>query len=470
MKRYERLTEEITASIRSGLLQAGDRLPSVRQTSASRGVSPSTVFKAYYLLEARGLIRERDRSGYYVLRAPHATLPEPDGLSSASAGRHPVDVSDNVLQVLNATLRRDMLPFGSAFPSPSLLPYGRLAKFMAATVQRLDPWGSIDDLSPGDAALRRAIALRYLADGLSVPVDDIIITNGALDALNLSLAAVTQPGDAVIVESPTFYAALQSLERNHLHAIEVATHPREGIDLQALEAAILRHRPRACWLMTTFQNPLGSLMPDDKKEALVRLLAQHDVALIEDDVYGELYFGENRPRPAKAFDRDGIVMHCSSFSKTLAPGYRVGWVAAGRYTRQIMRNKLTTSLATAAPTQAAIAAYLEKGGFDRHLRQFRQALAQQQGELLQAIARYFPKGTRATRPAGGYFVWVELPPHIDTLKLHRAALGHGISIAPGPLFSASGAFGNFLRLNGGHPWNPEMEQGMATLGKLLAGG
>ena len=243
-------------------MQAGDRLPSVRQTSASRGVSPSTVFKAYYLLEARGLIRARDRSGYYVLHAPHAALPEPDGLSSASAGRHPVDVSDNVLQVLNATLRRDMLPFGSAFPSPSLLPYGRLAKFMASAVQQLDPWSSIDDLSPGDAALRRAIALRYLADGLTVPVDDIIITNGALDALNLSLAAVTQPGDAVIVESPTFYAALQSLERNQLHAIEVATHPREGIDLQALERAIVQHKPRACWLMTTFQNPLGSLMPE----------------------------------------------------------------------------------------------------------------------------------------------------------------------------------------------------------------
>ena len=470
MKRYERLTEEITASILSGLLQVGDRLPSVRQTSASRGVSPSTVFKAYYLLEARGLIRARDRSGYYVQRAPRAALPELDGMSSASTGRHPVDVSDNVLRVLNATLRRDMLPFGSAFPSPSLLPYSRLARFMAATVQKLDPWGSIDDLSPGDAALRRAIALRYLADGLTVPVDEIVVTNGALDALNLSLAAVTRPGDAVIVESPTFYAALQSLERNGLHAIEVATHPRVGIDLEALEDAILRHRPRACWLMTTFQNPLGSLMPEEKKEALVQLLTRHDVALIEDDVYGQLYFGETRPRPAKAFDTEGIVMHCSSFSKTLAPGYRVGWVAGGRHTRQIMRNKLTTSLATAAPTQAAIAAYLEKGGFDRHLRHFRQALALQQGELLQAVARYFPKGTRATRPAGGYFVWVELPAHIDTMKVHRAALDHGISIAPGPLFSASGAFGNFLRLNHGHPWNDGMEQGMATLGKLLAGG
>lgn len=469
MKRYEKLTEEITGSILSGLLQAGDRLPSVRQTSASRGVSPSTVFKAYYLLEARGLIRARDRSGYYVLRAPQATLPELEAVSSADAGRHPVDVSDKVLQVLNATLRRDMLPFGSAFPNPSLLPYGRLAKFMASTVQQLDPWGSIDDLSPGDAALRRAIALRYLADGLTVPVDDIIITNGALDALNLCLSAVTRPGDAVIVESPTFYAALQSLERNQLHAIEVATHPREGIDLDALAQAIVRHKPRACWLMTTFQNPLGSLMPDAKKEALVKLLTRHGVALIEDDVYGELYFGDKRPRPAKAFDREGIVMHCSSFSKTLAPGYRVGWVAGGRYTRRIMRNKLTTSLATAAPTQAAIAAYLEKGGFDRHLRQFRQQLALQQGEMLQAVARHFPKGTRATRPQGGYFIWVELPERIDTLQLHRAALGHGISIAPGPLFSATGGFGNFLRLNYGHPWNGGLEQGMATLGKLMGG-
>ena len=280
----------------------------------------------------------------------------------------------------------------------------------------------------------RAIALRYLADGLTVPVDDIIITNGALDALNLSSAA--RPGDAVIVESPTFYAALQSLERNQLHAIEVATHPREGIDLDALAQAIVRHKPRACWLMTTFQNPLGSLMPDAKKEALVKL-RRHGVALIEDDVYGELYFGDKRPRPAKAFDREGIVMHCSSFSKTLAPGYRVGWVAGGAHAPHHAQQAHHQPGHRRAH-QAAIAAYLEKGGFDRHLRQFRQQLALQQGEMLQAVARHFPKGTRATRPQGGYFIWVELPERIDTLQLHRAALGHGISIAPGPLFSATG--------------------------------
>jgi DNA-binding transcriptional MocR family regulator len=470
MTRYAALASDIEASIRAGVLRPGDRLPSVRHTCESRGVSASTVFQAYYLLEARGLVRARERSGYYVSEGAARRPPEPTGASQPGDASIAVDVSALVFEVLQAGTARGVVPFGSAFPSPLLFPLARLGQAMAASAQALDPWSTVDDLSPGNPALRRQIALRYLADGMQVHTDEIVVTNGALEALNLCLAAIARPGDAVVIESPTFYAALQTLERMGLQAIEVPTHPGEGIDLAALEHAIARHGPKACWLMTTFQNPLGSLMPDDKKEALVRLLASHDVALIEDDVYGELYFGEQRPRPAKAYDRDGIVMHCSSFSKTLAPGYRVGWVAAGRYTRRIMRNKLTTSLATAAPTQAAIAAYLEKGGFDRHLRQFRQALAQQQGELLQAIARYFPKGTRATRPLGGYFVWVELPAHIDTLKVHRAALGHGISIAPGPLFSASGAFGNFLRLNGGHPWNPEMEQGMATLGKLLAGG
>jgi DNA-binding transcriptional MocR family regulator len=467
MKRYEILVEEITASILAGVLRVGDRLSSVRRLSTSRDVSPSTVFKAYYLLEARGLIRARDRSGYYVVGQPRALPPELELPSRVDERKVEVDVSDRVFQVLSASSRRDVIPFGSAFPSPLLYPYSRLAQVTAATVQRLDPWSSVDDLSPGNANLRRAIALRYLVDGLQVHTDDIVITNGALEALNLCLNAVAKPGDAVIVESPSFYAALQSLQRNGLHAIEVATHPREGIDLAALERALQRHKPSACWLMTNFQNPLGSLMPEAKKKDLVALLTRHDVPLIEDDVYGELYFGARKPMPAKAFDRAGIVMHCSSFSKSLAPGYRVGWVAGGRYTSAIARDKLTTTLASPAPTQAALAAYLEKGGYDRHLRHLRQALEMQQGEVMQAISRYFPAGTRTTRPVGGYFMWVELPGHIDTLELHRLALSHGISIAPGPIFSSHGHFRNCLRLNFGHLWDARMNAGLATLGKLM---
>jgi len=468
MKRYEILAQDIRQSVASGVLRVGDRLPSVRDASATHGVSPSTVFKAYYLLEAQGVLRARERSGYYVAGGLDALPLEIAAPADEEAASSDVDVSATVLQVLGATLKQDGVSFGSAFLSPSAYPHGRLAKAMSSAVLRLDPTQSIEDT--GNVELRRAIALRYMADGLQVHPDDIVITNGALEALNLCLSALTTVGDAVIVESPTFYAALQSLERNGLRAVEVATHPREGIDLVALERALIQHTPRACWLMTNFQNPLGSSMSDSKKQALVALLARYQVPLIEDDVYGELYFGKSRPKPAKAFDLTGMVLHCSSFSKTLAPGYRVGWVLAGKFLSDLRRDKLTTSLATATPTQAAIVTYLEKGGYDRHLRVLRANLSQQLNEMLGAISRYFPEGTRTTRPVGGYFLWVELPVEVDTLALHRRAVAQGISIAPGPMFSAQKRFKNCLRLNYGSPWDSAREDAMKQLGELMRSG
>jgi DNA-binding transcriptional MocR family regulator len=272
----------------------------------------------------------------------------------------------------------------------------------------------------------------------------------------------------VVVESPCFYATLQALERSGLRAVEVPTHPREGIDLDALEAAIVRHAPRACWLMPTFQNPLGATMPEERKRDLVALLARHGIPLIEDDVYGELHFAPKRALPAKAFDRDGLVMHCASFSKSLAPGYRIGWVAAGRFAPAIARAKLTSTLNTNVPAQIALARYLERGGFDRHLRRLRATLAERQAQYIAASAAAFPPGTRVTRPDGGYFLWLELPGGADALALQREAARAGISIAPGPMFSASRGFGNCLRLNCGHPLDARMEAALGMLGELAA--
>lgn len=467
MKLYERLAAELAASIHSGSLRTGEKLPSIRQVTANRGVSPSTVFQAYYLLEAQGLIRARDRSGYYVSHGARLLPPEVDTPSQPEEGAAYVDISDKVFEVLESAMTREVVPFGSAFLSPLLFPLQRLGQALSTTAKRIDPWSTVDDLTPGYADLRRQIALRYLASGLHVHTDEIVITNGALEALNLCLAAATQPGDAVLIETPTFYAALQSLEQLQLEAIEVPTHPREGIQLDALERAIEQHRPKACWLMTTFQNPLGSLMSDEKKRLLVELLARYDVPLIEDDVYGELYFGNKRPALAKSFDKTGIVMHCSSFSKTLAPGYRIGWAAPGRYTRAVARRKLTTTLACPIPTQMALAHYLEKGGYDKHLRRLRKALQAQQTVFAQAIGHYFPAGTRATRPTGGYFLWVEMPAGVNALEIHKQALSHGISVAPGPIFSAKRAFSNCLRLNYGHVWDVRSEAALATLGRLV---
>ena len=466
MKRYEQLADDIAHSIKEGLLARGEKLPSVRQASAARKVSPSTVFQAYYLLEARGLIAARERSGYYVTGGTHhmPPLPEPDVNTTLAVTQ--VDVSELVFEVLESTRARKVVPLGSAFPSPLLFPMARLAKTMATCVQAMDPWRSVEDISPGDAELRRQIALRYMIDGLQVSPDEIVITNGALEGLNLCLNAVTQPGDTVLISSPTFYAALQAIERNGLKAVDVPCHPADGIDLDALERALELHKPAACWLMTNFQNPIGSLMTDDKKKHMVELLTRHKVPLIEDDVYGELYFGDKRPKPAKAFDTEGLVMHCSSFSKCLAPGYRVGWAAPGRYAKAVERLKLTTTLATSVPAQITLASYLKKGGYDRHLRGLRHTLLLQQLKFVDAVERHFPQGTHLSAPNGGYFLWVKLPEGVNSLEMHRAALNLGISIAPGPIFSAQKGFTNYVRLNYGHIWSEEIEGAIAVLGKI----
>lgn len=477
MKRYERHADAIAQLIHSGALRPGDRVPSVREASRTRGISPSTVFEAYYLLEAQGLIHARPRSGYYVsARSPSAEArpaePQP---SQPAANSTDVAISDLVFEVLGLARDRDLVPLGSAFPGLELFPLDRLARCLASGMRKLDPWTIVQSLPPGDERLRQQIALRYGVHGMAVDVEEIIITNGAMEALNLCLEAVTQPGDVVVVESPTFYAALQALERLNLQALEIATHPRDGIDLAALAEALERqssHKPhqpiKACWLMPSFQNPLGSLMPEGKKRELVALLARHGVPLIEDDVYGELHFGPQRPPPAKAFDGQGLVMHCGSFSKSLAPGYRVGWVAAGRQATAVQRLKLMTTLSAATPSQQALSEYLAQGGYDRHLRQLRRSLGEQQAIALAAVAQHFPRGTRVSRPEGGYFLWVELPPPVNALELHRLALQQGISLAPGQIFSADQRFAHCVRINYGHPAQGRLEPALRTVGELAA--
>ncbi|CAG9171494.1 PLP-dependent aminotransferase family protein [Cupriavidus respiraculi] len=465
MKRYEELAETLARDIRNGSLPPGARMPSIRKTVAHYGVSPATAFQAYYRLEERGLVRARERSGYYVAGLPARQLPQPAVRPSPEVSTD-VDISRLVFSVLDAARDRELVQLGSAFPSPELFPWERLGKSLSRAGRTLDPWYSVNDLPPGNQTLRQQIGLRYLGAGVPQPADDIIVTNGALEALNLCLMAVAQPGDVVAIESPGFYGALQALERLRMKAVEIPVHPRGGIDLDALAHALKRHPVKACWFMTQFQNPMGASMAETAKADLVALLARHQVPLIEDDVYGELYFGNRCPLPAKAFDTEGLVMHCGSFSKSLAPGFRIGWVAPGRYGGTIQRLKLMTTLSAGVPTQLALAEYLQHGGYDKHLRRLRHALETQQGKLIEAIGQHFPDNVRVTHPDGGYFLWVEFAPGFDALALHRVALEHGIGIAPGPLFSARRGFRNCIRLNYGHPWNAAMEAAVAKLGQL----
>jgi len=463
--RYEQLAHDVTQLIREGLLKPGERLPSVRDTCQRRGVSPSTVFQAYGLLELQGLIEARPRSGYFVRnqrRAPRAlplpAVPKPEATD--------VVVSELAFDLLESTRDPAVVPLGSAFPAAHLFPFDALARSGARAMRRVKPQSITSALTAGDEGLRQALRRRYALQGVALAEQELVVTNGAMEALNLCLQAVTSPGDLVVVESPTFYAALQALERLNLRAVEVATDPTDGVDLAALAELLARQPVKACWFMPNFQNPLGALMPVARKQALVTLLARHGVPLIEDDVYGELHAELRRPPPAKAFDVQGLVLYCSSFSKCLAPGYRVGWAAAGRYARTVQRLKMMSSLATALPPQLAIADYLAQGGFDRHLRQLRSTLALEQQRVRRLIERHFPSGTRVTRPAGGYFLWLELPPAVHALTLHQQALSLGISTAPGVLFSADRRFAHHLRLNAGHPGDDRIDPALRRLGEL----
>ena len=466
MTLYERLAGELSQLIESGVLRPGERIPSVRATCRSRSMSPATVMHAYGLLEDRGLISTRPRSGYYVNARLRELPPEPE-VTRPSRRAVAVDVNELVFEVLEATRDRRLVPLGSPFPSPLLFPLAKIGRLLGAAARRFDPWQTVDSLPLGSNELRRQIARHYLESDVILSAEDIVITTGALEALNLCLQVVTRPGDLVAVESPAFYGALQAVEAMGLRAIEIPTHPREGVSLAALGTTLDKHDVKACWFMTNFQNPLGSTMPEEKKRELVQMLARRGVPLVEDDVYGELYLDGERPKPAKAYDRAGIVMHCSSFAKCLAPGYRVGWTAPGRFTQAVERRKLMTSISTSIPPQLAIAAYLKSGGYERHLRNLRQAFASQLAPIAEAIGRNFPAGTRVTRPRGGYFLWVELPKSVDALRLHRGALEEGISVAPGPMFSAKREYSNCLRINYGHPWTARMKDAIAVLGGLI---
>ncbi|WP_434777835.1 PLP-dependent aminotransferase family protein [Neisseria sp. Ec49-e6-T10] len=465
MKRYEKLADEITNLIRSEVLKIGDKIPSVRQACQTYRVSPSTVFQAYYFLENKGLILAKARSGYFVRDHMIDVLQEPE-IFSKTAHITDVNISELVFSVLDLLRHPQIIPFGSAFPSPDLFPSERLSKSMTKSLKQLSTKAIISSMTAGDQHLRRQIAVRYMKNAVPVDKEELVITNGAMEALNLCLQAVTEPNDLVAIEAPAFYATLQSLERLKLKAVEIPVHPREGIDLNVLEDVLERLPIKACWFMSNLHNPMGASMSESKKQRLSELIEKFQIPLIEDDVYAELYYDQPL-KPVKSFDKKGLVMHCGSFSKCLAPGYRVGWVAGGRYMQKINQLKLMSSISPSVPAQAAIADYLEYGGYDRYLRKLRYLLMSQQDAMLSAISRYFPKNVKVTKPNGGYFLWVQCHEKVDSLLLFNDALAQGISLVPGPIFSATHHFRHCFRLNYGYPWSEDFEQAMQTLGQLL---
>ncbi|MET0402593.1 MAG: PLP-dependent aminotransferase family protein, partial [Cystobacter sp.] len=443
----------------------GDRLPSVRQLSAREQVSVATVLQAYLHLESRGLIETRPQSGHYVRRRERTRPAEPQ-VSRPAAQASEVSISARIRLAYRTVNDPRIVPLGAASIAPQLLPTRRLNRELSQLAREIGEDAIEYDMPPGSLALRQQVARRSLDWGCALSPEDIIITCGASEAVFLSLSAVARRGDTVAIESPAYYGMLQAIEAQELRALELPMHPRHGMELDALEAALNKRKVAAVLAVPSFSNPMGSCMPDENRRRLVEMLAARGIPFIEDDIYGDLHHGPTRPQPVKAYDRDGGVLLCGSFSKTLAPGYRVGWVAPGRYRDKVELLKYAHTVATPTLPSLAIAEFLRGGGYDRHLRTLRRQLASQVQRMTEGVGEHFPEGTCVTRPEGGSLLWVELPRGVDSLELHTRALAAGIGIIPGPLFSAQKRYGHFIRLNCGFPWSPRLDGALATLGSL----
>jgi DNA-binding transcriptional MocR family regulator len=370
--------------------------------------------------------------------------------------------------VLQDTRDASLVQLGTALPNTEALPTDRLRRIVAHVGQRHQRNGIRYEAPPGNRSLRVRIAKRALGAHCALGPDDILVTNSCQEALFLALSTVCRAGDMVAIESPAFFGVLRALERLELRVVEIQTHPRHGIELGDLADALRRHPIAACILVTNFSNPLGCHMPDENKRELVRLLTEREVPLVEDDIYGDLIFGDQRPSVAKAFDEKGLVILCSSFSKTIAPGYAVGWLSGGRFHEAISWNRTVINLTTAMLAQHVLDEFLAEGGYEHHLRKVRRLYAHQVANMAESIARHFPEGTRVSRPHGGFVLWVELPESCDSVELYRRAVAKGVTLAPGPIFAPGPGFRNFIRLSAAH-WNPRVKAAIRTIGALVGG-
>jgi DNA-binding transcriptional MocR family regulator len=375
-------------------------------------------------------------------------------------------VHELTMMLLADSFNPDLVQLGPALPNPLLMPIKKINRIMTDIIRQNAVAAHRYLFPPGLDALRTQIAQRAALAGSNLSPNDILITSGGTEAIDLCLHAACRPGDIVATESPMYFGTLQALEVHGLRALEIPTHPREGLSIEALAFALEHNAIKAVLVISNFNNPLGSLIPDEKKKELVELLRRYDVPLIENDVSGELYFGERRPLTCKAFDTNGSVMLCSAFSKDISPGLRVGWLAAGRYLNEATWLKSTISASSPTLPQMAVAQFLEGGGYDQHLRRIRREYARNVQLLSEAVVRYFPSDISLTRPAGGLVLWVRLPEQVDSLELYKVAHANGITLAPGHVFSPTLQFPNFIRLNAAE-FNYQTERAVERLGGMI---
>ncbi|MCD4678695.1 MAG: PLP-dependent aminotransferase family protein [Desulfobacula sp.] len=461
---YESLAEEIRLKISQKVFRPGEKLPSVREMHKTMHKSITTVSKAYVLLESRGLIIARDRSGYYVRAKNYFRMKRPEK-SQSNLSPKLIRRSGIVEEVLDSLGDESKIQLGVAYISPRLFPFRQYTKILKNLTQKEVRKAIVFDKPAGLLKLRQQISLKYMGLVNNIGPDDIVITNGCTEALVICLMAFLKKGDTVAIEVPSFYGIFTILENMGVLVLEIPTCPEHGVDYDALKKAVESKEIKCCILNSNFHNPLGSLMSDSKKQKIVRLLNKHGIPLIEDDIYSELYYEKQRPLPLKHFDAADLVITCSSFSKTLAPGLRVGWVIPGnKFKKEILKIKSGMSITTSTLDQYILAKFIETGLYDKHLRRFRNILRKQLHLVVKAIDKYFPKGIRMVIPKGGFLLWIQLPKGVNSVELYRNLLPEDIVILPGPVCSSSQGFEEYIRLSCGSLFDEVMENALKTIG------
>jgi len=463
---YQQVIEFVVRQEKTGALRPGDKLPSLRKLSRQLEISVPTVKQAYIELERQGTISARPQSGYYMKAKQARTLMP---MRAKWACCEPVEVKCRSLieQVYEAVHLPDTIALGISNPVNAHPPDKALARLMRSVLSRVSEKAVSYGPVNGDPKLRLNIAFRYQEQGIDINHDDIVITNGAQEALSIALQCVAQRGDIIAVESPCYFGLIELIESLGMKALEVYTCTENGVCVTELEKVIKEHPVKVCLFSTAINNPLGSMMTNEQRQKIVKLIEKYNIPLIEDEVYSDIYFTEQRPIPAQLYSEKGLVMTCSSFSKTAAPGYRVGWLLPGKFEEQAKRIKRAQSCSTSMLPQWTLSDYLMSGEYDRHLQVLRKTLRYNCERMRALVAEYFPKEVCISKPQGGSVLWIRCRSHVDTSKIFHNAIAKGISFAPGQVFSPSGKYKNFMRISYGVQWCEGIEQAVMSIGSLV---
>jgi DNA-binding transcriptional MocR family regulator len=464
---YLQIRDRLLHLIQTGALPPGERLPSIRNLADEVQVNKLTVIEAYGILEAEGLIHSRPSAGYFV-NDRIQTIP----LESNFAPAQDVIIqeqgcssfSEQITASLQAIQRGNLIDFSSGFPQLSELEnLQRIAKraLGRATGRSLFQY----EFPQGQLLLRQQIASGLVQQGLDVTSENIIVTSGSQQALSLLMQHHIQPGDWVIVESPTYHGVLSVLEKLRAKVIGIPM-TAAGMNLELLQQYLQSHQPKLIYTISTLHNPTGLTTSQEHRQHLMTLAEAYQCHVIEDNAYEGLSFMA-APAPIKALDRHDWVTYISTFSKTLIPGLRVGYmVVTGQHYQPILEQKLLHDLHSSTVSQAIVSEYLSSGLYRRHLVRLRANTLQSRNAMLQALETYFPADVSWTVPQGGFFLWVHLPDYVSIQAIRQEALAQNVLIASGSAFFPDQQGYPAMRLNFSRS-PAEIEQGVAILGTLL---